>query len=63
MKVRNGKEILDEEGIFIELDENSGVGIFISDDEECDLGEYECVGDKGEIEVNGVKIKWGVVFS
>ena len=63
MKVRNGKEILDEEGVFIELDEKSGVGIFISNDKECDLGEYECVGDKGEIEVNGVIIKWGVVFS
>jgi hypothetical protein len=63
MKVKNGKEVLDFEGIFIELDEKSKVGIFLSDDSECDFDEYECVGDKGEIEVNGKIIKWGVLFS
>jgi hypothetical protein len=27
-----------------------------------DFGNYECVGDTGEIEVNGKVIKWGVLF-
>jgi hypothetical protein len=61
MKVKNGKEVLDCEGIFIELD-NEGNGIFISEDEGMDFGNYECVGDTGEIEVNGKVIKWGVLF-
>ncbi len=62
MKVKDGKEVLDFEGVFIELDEKSNVGIFISNDSECDFGEYECVGDSGEIEINGMLIKWGVVY-
>jgi hypothetical protein len=61
MKVKNGKEVLDYEGIFIELD-NKGTGIFLSKDEKLDFDDYECVGDTGEIEVNGKIIKWGVLF-
>ena len=62
MKVKNGREVLDYEGIFIELDVY-GTGIFLSEDEELDFDDYECVGDTGVIEVNGKIIKWGVLFS
>jgi hypothetical protein len=61
MKVKNGREVLDFDGVFIELDDN-GVGLFISNDSKCDFGEYECVGERGEIIINGMVLKWGVVY-
>ncbi len=63
MKVIDGKKVLDFEGVFIEVNEENGSGIFISNDSKCDFDYYECMGDTGEIEVNGTTFKWGVLYS
>jgi hypothetical protein len=62
MKVLDGKEVLDFEGIFIEFNDE-GVGMFLSEDEELDFGEYETCGDSGKVILDGKVIKWGILFN
>ena len=63
MKIKNGREVLDYEGVFIEFEDEFGVGMFISEDKELDFREYEGVGESGEVEVEGKMIKWGILYS
>ena len=62
MRILNGKEILDYEGVFIEFNDE-GVGMFISEDEGLDFSEFECCGESGKVILDGKVIKWGVLFN
>jgi hypothetical protein len=62
MRILDGKEVLDFEGIFIEFNDD-GVGMFLSEDKNLDFGEYETCGDSGEVELEGGRIiKWGILY-
>jgi hypothetical protein len=58
-----GRKILDHDGIFIYADPSGNSGLFITTDPTFDAGDYETIGDDGEININGKVFKWAELHS
>ena len=63
LKVVDGRKILDHDGIFIYADPSGNSGLFITTDPTFDAGDYETIGDDGEININGKVFKWAELHS
>jgi len=63
LKVIDGREILDHDGIYIPADSSGDAGLFITIDSTFDAGDYETAGDSGEININGKIFKWAILYS
>lgn len=63
LKVVDGREILDYDGIYIHADPSGDTGLFITTDLSFDASEFETAGESGEIDINGKIFKWAVLYS
>ena len=63
LKVVDGREILDHDGIFIYADPSGDSGLFITTDPTFNAGDYETIGNDGEININGKVFKWAEIYS